>query len=36
MSSAQQASLGSAARAWFEANQRNFPGLLQNALQQLA
>lgn len=36
MSSTQQASLGAAARAWFEANQRGFPGLLQDALQQLA
>jgi glycosyltransferase involved in cell wall biosynthesis len=31
----QQASMGAAARAWFEANERNFPGLLQDALQQL-
>jgi glycosyltransferase involved in cell wall biosynthesis len=35
LDAAQCATIGAEARAWFEANQRNFTGLLQEALQEL-
>ena len=35
LDAAQCAAIGAEARAWFEANQRNFAGLLQDALQEL-